>query len=219
MSLTSCDGAVVVEQVLQVGVLELRLAVDLGLEVDVRQYPAQRLVLGLQCRQCLVEHLADIGLQIFHRRLPDPVFIRERLGPAGAGRHKERLAIGGAVFQQFLHLFGAGGDEYCARMFCACLVEDIGHALEEEQAEDVFLVFGGVHLAAQHIGGLHQKAFELRQRDLAARHVVTIFEDISLQVPPGSSKSRLSLLILADRSEDFSRPSDSLTFDALARRD
>lgn len=44
-------------------------------------------------------------------------------------------------------------------------VKDVRHALEEEHAEDVFLVFGRVHGAAQDVGGFHQEGFELGEGD------------------------------------------------------
>lgn len=50
------------------------------------------------------------------------------------------------------------------------LVEDVGHALEEQHDEDVLLVFGGIHAAAQDVGGFHQERFELREGDLVGSH-------------------------------------------------
>lgn len=42
-------------------------------------------------------------------------------------------------------------------------VEFVGEALEEEQAEDEFLEFGGIHLTAQDVGGLEEEGLQLRQ--------------------------------------------------------
>ena len=47
----------------------------------------------------------------------------------------------------------------------ALAVELVGEALEEQHAEDEFLELGGVHLAAQDVGGLEKKAFELGEGD------------------------------------------------------
>ena len=42
----------------------------------------------------------------------------------------------------------------------AALVKQIAGALEEQHAEDVFLVLAGVHIAAQVIAGGQQQAFK-----------------------------------------------------------
>ena len=63
------------------------------------------------------------------------------------------------------------GEVLLAKML-ALAVEFIGEALEEQHAEDEFLELGGVHLAAQDVGGLEQETFELRERDFFAGHVV-----------------------------------------------
>jgi len=41
-------------------------------------------------------------------------------------------------------------------------VKLVGKALQEEQAENEFLELRGIHLAAQNIGGLEEKRFQLR---------------------------------------------------------
>ena len=46
--------------------------------------------------------------------------------------------------------------------FFPALVERVGTAFEEQHAEDVFLEFGGVHLAAQNVGGGEQVPLKLR---------------------------------------------------------
>jgi len=43
------------------------------------------------------------------------------------------------------------------------LLKDVGGTLEEEHAEDVLLVLGGVHLAAQDVGRFEEVALELGQ--------------------------------------------------------
>ena len=52
----------------------------------------------------------------------------------------------------------------------ALAVEFVGQALQEEHAEDEFLELGGVHLAAQDVGGLEEEAFELGEGDLFVGH-------------------------------------------------
>ncbi|HEX3053055.1 MAG TPA: hypothetical protein VHP83_20520 [Aggregatilineaceae bacterium] len=43
----------------------------------------------------------------------------------------------------------------------ASFVEDIGGTFQEQDTENVFLKLGGVHLAAQNIGGSVEMAFQL----------------------------------------------------------
>ncbi|MNN35242.1 hypothetical protein D3C81_1490890 [compost metagenome] len=45
------------------------------------------------------------------------------------------------------------------------LLENVGAALEEQHAKNVFLELRGIHLAAQNIGSLEQMAFQLLQRE------------------------------------------------------
>jgi hypothetical protein len=46
----------------------------------------------------------------------------------------------------------------------ALLVEEIAHALQEEHAENVFLVLGGVHVAAEVVAGLERELLKLAER-------------------------------------------------------
>ena len=87
------------------------------------------------------------------------------LVPAGVLGHEEGVAVGDLVLQQLRHLRLRQMAVRLAQR-PAFLVEDIGHALEEEHAEDVLLVFGRVHRAAQDVGGFHEEAFELGEGDL-----------------------------------------------------
>jgi hypothetical protein len=41
------------------------------------------------------------------------------------------------------------------------LLENVGGVFEEQHAEDVLLVLGGIHLAAQDVGRFEEVAFEL----------------------------------------------------------
>ena len=87
--------------------------------------------------------------------------------PAGADRNEEGLAVGGLVFQQLLDKVGLifkMGKVFLAQLL-ALAVELVGEALEEEHAEDEFLELRGIHLAAQNIGGLEEKRFELGKGD------------------------------------------------------
>jgi hypothetical protein len=47
------------------------------------------------------------------------------------------------------------------------LVEKIGEPLQEEHAEDVFLVFRGIHVAAQVVAGAEQEAGKLAEGEFA----------------------------------------------------
>jgi hypothetical protein len=62
---------------------------------------------------------------------------------------------------------GAAAGEVGANYLLAALVEDVGAAFQEEHAEDVFLELGGVHLAAEDVGGGEEVAFELREGEFA----------------------------------------------------
>ena len=62
------------------------------------------------------------------------------------------------VLRELGVLLVAAGFRQRRRVF---LVVDIGDALEEEQREDVGLEVGGVHRAAQDVGGFPEVGFEL----------------------------------------------------------
>src|SRR5437867_6983336 len=79
------------------------------------------------------------------------------------------------------------------------LVEHIGHAFEKEHAEDIFLVFRGVHLATQDVRSLHQKAFELGKSDLVLIHraVLTAVSEANkarARMPGSNRITNLSIL-------------------------
>ena len=98
----------VVEQVLPLLVGDLGLALD-GVEIDVvLQHPGKGVVLVLDGGDGLVEHVADVVLEILERRDLVAVLIRPGLMPAGADGDEEGLAVGGLVFQQFLRRDPAG---------------------------------------------------------------------------------------------------------------
>ena len=89
--------------------------------------------------------------------------------PAGADGHEECFAVGGLVFEQLLQQSGVGDvGEILLAQLLALAVEFIRQPLEEQHAEDEFLELGGIHLAAQDVGGLEQEAFELGERDFFA---------------------------------------------------
>ena len=163
--------AEVLDQLFQRVVLDLCLAVDLGLEVDVLEDASQRLVLVFQGGQRFVERFSDVGVQVFQCRLGLAVTVHVPLVPAGAWRDVEGVAIRGLVLQQQRDLF-VRQMRVAAADRGARLIEDVGHALEEQQAEYVLLVLAGVHLAAQDVGGLHEEAFELGESDFAGGHGV-----------------------------------------------
>ena len=52
----------------------------------------------------------------------------------------------------------------------ALAVELVGEPLQEQHSEDEFLELGGVHLAAQDVGGLEEEGFELGEGDLLLGH-------------------------------------------------
>ena len=57
---------------------------------------------------------------------------------------------------------GTSSARSSARICVAALGEGVGHVLEEDQAEDEVLVLGGVHRAAQLVGGLPQRCRAVR---------------------------------------------------------
>ncbi len=48
----------------------------------------------------------------------------------------------------------------------ALLVEEIAHPFQEQHAEDVFLVFGRIHVPAQVVAGAEQETRELAEGEL-----------------------------------------------------
>ncbi len=89
----------VIEQVFPLLIRYLGLAFD-SVEVDVVfQNPGQGVVLVFDGGNCLVEHVADVVLEVLERRHLVAFFIHPTLLPAGAERHKEGVAIGGLVIE------------------------------------------------------------------------------------------------------------------------
>ncbi|MFC5440023.1 hypothetical protein [Rhodanobacter ginsenosidimutans] len=71
---------------------------------------------------------------------------------------------------------------------CPLGIELVGQALDEEQAEDEFLEFGGIHLATQDIGRAHQERFELRQANFWVFQQVVLAWRISPGVHTGANR-------------------------------
>jgi hypothetical protein len=111
-------------------------------------------------------------LVVLERRLAFAVVVCPLLVPAGAGRHIKVFA-GVLVF-----VFQVAGNVRCAQAaglallldLFAALVKQVAGALEEQHAEDVFLVLTGIHVAAQVIAGGEQQAFKLREREFGDGH-------------------------------------------------
>ena len=99
----------VVQQVLPLLVRNLGLSLD-GVEVDVAfEHSAQEVVLVFHRGNGLVEHVADIVLEVLEGRDLLAVLVRPCLVPAGADGYEEGLTVGGFVFQQFRQQFGLIG--------------------------------------------------------------------------------------------------------------
>ncbi len=160
----------VVEQVLPLLVGDLALD---RVEVDVvLQHPGQGVVLVLDGGDGLVEHVADVVLEVLERRHLVAFIVEPALVPAGAGRHVKGVTVGGLVVEQFLQQFGLGfqvGEGGIAQNG-ALAVELVRQALDEQHAEDEFLELASVHLAAQDVGGSEQEAFELGEGDFFLIH-------------------------------------------------
>ena len=163
-----------VQQVLPLLVGNLGLAFD-GVEIDVVfEHPGQGVVFLFHGGNGLVEHVADVVLEVLERRNLIAVLVDPGFMPAGAHGNKEGLAVGGLVFQQFLdeiRLILQMGKVFLAQLL-ALAVELIGQALEEQHAEDEFLELRGIHLAAQNVGGLKEKGFELGEGDFFSGQIL-----------------------------------------------
>jgi hypothetical protein len=82
--------------------------------------------------------------------------------PVSFLRHKESVLIRARELRGDEILRHALGTQVLAKLL-AFLIEQIAQPLQEEHAEDVFLVLGGVHVAAQVVTGAEQQARKLRE--------------------------------------------------------
>ena len=145
----------VIQQILPLLVGDLGLAFD-GVEIDVVfEHPGQGVVFLFDGGDGLVEHVADVVLEVLQCRDKLAVRVDPGFMPAGTDRNEEGLAVGGLVFQQLRDETGLvlQMGEISLAQLLALAVEFVGEALEEKHPEDEFLEFRGVHLAPQDIGG------------------------------------------------------------------
>ena len=92
----------VVEQVLPLLVGNLGLPFD-GVEVDVIfEHPGKGVVFLFNGGNGLIEHVADVVLQVLERRNLIAILVNPAFVPTGAHRNEECLAVGSLVLQQFL---------------------------------------------------------------------------------------------------------------------
>ena len=174
--------AEVVEQVFPLLVRDLALH---RVEVDVvLQHPDERIIVVLNGRDGLVEHVAEVKLEVLQCWHEIAVFVLPGRVPACSHGHKEGLAEGCLVFEQL-------GDEIrlvfevCEGLLSELLafaVELIRKPLQEQHAKDELLEFRGVHLAAQDVGGLQEEGLELGERDFLLFHLLP-----PLKLPPPRS--------------------------------
>ena len=92
---------------------------------------------------------------------------------------------------------GTSSASSSARICVAPLVEGVGDVLEEDQAEDEVLVLGGVHRAAQLVGGLPQRVPQVRHRRhprqgtliglVPSRHPIALLVDSAHVMSPASA--------------------------------
>ena len=138
------------DQFAQLLIRQLALT-DLAGEVDVFQHPIEAAVVGFQPGQRLVEIVAHVMVGMVEQRAPARLRRHVEAGPIPAFHLGDPCGLR----RRFAGLALLPDD------LLAALVEYIGTPLQEQHAEDVFLEFGSIHLAAQDIGGLEQVAFEL----------------------------------------------------------
>jgi hypothetical protein len=151
----------VVEEVLPLLVGDFGLSLD-GVEIDVVLQYAVEIVVGVfNGGERLVEHIADVGFQIFESGHQVAVFVCPRIIPAGANRDEKRLAIRQLVFQNFGQQRGIGdmGEFLLAEMF-TFQIKFVRKSLDKEHPKDKLFEFRRIHLAAQDVSGSHKERFE-----------------------------------------------------------
>ena len=138
----------VLHEVDQRVVVERTLA-DLAVEVDVFQHVLQRIDVGIFNRfQRLVQRATNVFFQV-----ADGVPVRILRHEKGVVVSVGKLLGNGRI----RHTLGLE----IARELVSLLIEQIAQALQEQHAEDVFLVLGGIHVAAQIVTGAGQQAGKL----------------------------------------------------------
>jgi hypothetical protein len=134
---------------------------DLAVEVDVFEDVLESLVVGvLDGFEGLVEAGADVGLEVAEG------------GPMGLGRDEEGVLVAVGELAGDDGGFEAAGEEGFLQLLLL-LVEEVAQALQEKHAEDVFLVFRGIHVAAEIVAGAEEEAGELAEGEFGghgARH-------------------------------------------------
>src|SRR5690606_25114313 len=114
--------------------------------------------------------LGNLLMAVLNNLLPP------RLVPARTGRRREarpRVMIwiaqldGNALTRQAfsLELF---------RQFIPTFIEQVTGTLEEQHAEDIFLVFAGIHAATQVVTGAQEQGFEMGKRQFHRETLVFI---------------------------------------------
>ena len=149
-------------------VIERALA-DLAVEVDVFEHVLQRMdVHVFQRFERLVEAGPDVGLEVANLR-PMGIFGNEEGVFIRIGELRGNLALG---HPSCLEVLGK---------LLALLVEQIAHPFQEEHAEDVFLVFGCIHVPAQIVAGTEQEAGQLTEGELSH---VTDYAAMEIELTP-----------------------------------
>ena len=138
LCIAESDGADQVDELAEPLLVERRTGVVLG------QHALERRVLLLDRDHRVVNDLAD-GRLAWHW----PADVAS--GPASAPRRHSRRCIRRGLRGRRPASFSSA---------CAAFLEGVGDVLEEDEAEDDVLVFGGVHVAAHLVGGLPQLLLE-----------------------------------------------------------
>ena len=124
---------------------------DLAVEVDVFEDVLEGLVVGvLDGFEGLVEAGADVGLEVAEG------------GPVGLGRDVEGVLVAVGELAGDDGGAEAAGEEGFLQLLLL-LVEEVAQPLQEKHTEDVFLILGGIHVAAQIVAGAEEETGELAE--------------------------------------------------------
>lgn len=133
----------------EVNDLSEALFVERGACVVFWQNAFEGRIVAFDGRHGLINDPTDVGLP----------GLRPDTGPTCLGRNPENVFC--AVF---IGVFGVGALSLLSDKFDAVFLKGVRNVLEEDKTEDDVFVFGGVHRAAQGVGGAPEFCFEVEGR-------------------------------------------------------